>query len=68
MSPTVHIPKLLNVLGEYVIPQSARHARKLPDSDKRFVAEEDEMAFIWHNKLTAPYLPEGFVDINTMFI
>lgn len=34
MSPTVRMPKLLNVSGEHVLPPSARQARNLPASNK----------------------------------
>eukprot|EP00241_Pyramimonas_parkeae_P008205 CAMPEP_0114270248 /NCGR_PEP_ID=MMETSP0058-20121206/27125_1 /TAXON_ID=36894 /ORGANISM="Pyramimonas parkeae, CCMP726" /LENGTH=170 /DNA_ID=CAMNT_0001388949 /DNA_START=1089 /DNA_END=1599 /DNA_ORIENTATION=+ len=50
MSPTVTVPKALNVSGEHVIPQTARQARNLKDSAKWLAAEEEEMESINHNK------------------
>jgi len=41
MSPTVHMPKALNVTGEHVILQSARQARNLKDSAMWLAAEEE---------------------------
>lgn len=51
MSSTVYIPQVLNVSGDHSIPQNARRARDLPDSDKWLVAEDDDMVSVEHNKL-----------------
>mmetsp|Transcript_23987 Transcript_23987/g.45571 ORF Transcript_23987/g.45571 Transcript_23987/m.45571 type:complete len:295 (-) Transcript_23987:992-1876(-) len=71
MSQTVHMPKVLNVSGEHVIPQSVRQARSLKDADKWLAAEEEEMESIKHTKVithTSVYLPEGIIAIITIFI
>lgn len=41
MTSTVLMPKVLNVSGNYVIPQSARQARIYLGSDKRLAVEEE---------------------------
>lgn len=43
MDPSVQMPTILNVTGGGVIPQNARQARSLLDSDKRLATEDEEM-------------------------
>lgn len=51
MLPTVHMLNFLNVSVEHIIPQSARQACNLPDSDKWLAAEDDRMESIRWNKV-----------------